>query len=194
MKILDGINHIKDIKNLSVKQLEELCAEIREEIISVVKQNGGHLSANLGIVELTIALYYTFDFPTDKLIFDVGHQCYAHKILSGRRKGFSTIRTKGGLSGFPDREESEFDAFTTGHAGNSIAVSLGYATARNNLKENYFVVNVVGDGSFSNGLNLEALTSSEYKPNKYITVFNDTGASFIILFVRCKYQTIGMHK
>jgi 1-deoxy-D-xylulose-5-phosphate synthase len=177
MKILDGINHIKDIKNLSVKQLEELCAEIREEIISVVKQNGGHLSANLGIVELTIALYYTFDFPTDKLIFDVGHQCYAHKILSGRRKDFSSIRTKGGLSGFPDREESEFDAFTTGHAGNSIAVSLGYATARNSLKENYFVVNVVGDGSFSNGLNLEALTSSEYKPNKYITVFNDNGMS-----------------
>ncbi len=177
MKVIDRIKVAKDIKSLSVKELETLCCEIREEIISVVKNNGGHLSANLGIVELTLALYYTFDFPTDKLIFDVGHQCYAHKILSGRRDKFGSIRTNGGLSGFPDRNESEYDAFTSGHAGNSIAVSLGYCFARNKLKEDYFIINVVGDGAFSNGLNLEAITSSENKPSKYITILNDNGMS-----------------
>lgn len=177
MKVLDKINTVGDIKKLSVKELETLCCEIRENIISVVKNNGGHLSANLGVVELTLALYYTFDFPLDKLVFDVGHQCYAHKILSGRKDLFSTIRTEGGISGFPDREESEFDAYTMGHAGNSIAVSLGYCTARNKLGEDYYVVNVVGDGSFSNGLNLEALTSSDTKPTKFITILNDNGMS-----------------
>lgn len=177
MKILDNISTVGDIKKLSVKELETLCCEIRDEIISVVNTNGGHLSANLGIVELTLALYYTFDFPTDKLVFDVGHQCYAHKILSGRKERFSTIRTEGGLSGFPDREESEFDAYSMGHAGNSIAVSLGYCTARNKLDDDYYVINVVGDGSFSNGLNLEAITSSDTKPNKLITILNDNGMS-----------------
>ena len=177
MRVLDKINTISDIKNLSVKELETLCCEIRENILSVVKDNGGHLSANLGIVELTVALYYTFDFPTDKLVFDVGHQCYAHKLLSGRKDKFNTIRTEGGLSGFPDREESEFDSFTMGHAGNSIAVSLGYCTARNKLNEDYHVINVVGDGAFTNGLNLEAITSSDNKPNKFITVLNDNGMS-----------------
>ncbi len=174
MKVID---RVKDIKSLSVKELETLCAEIREEIINAVKNNGGHLSANLGIVELTVALCYTFDFPLDKLVFDVGHQCYAYKILSGRLEKFSAIRTKGGISGFPDRNESEFDAFTSGHAGNSIAVSLGYCFARNKLSKDYFVINVVGDGAFTNGLNLEAITSSEVKPNKYITILNDNGMS-----------------
>lgn len=177
MKILENLSSPKDVKNLSVEELETLSKELREEIISVVKSNGGHLSSNLGIVELTLALYYVFDFPTDKLIFDVGHQCYAHKILSGRKDEFYSIRTCGGISGFPDREESEYDAYTTGHAGASVGASLGYCVARDKLNENYFVVNVVGDGSFVNGLNLEAFTASNSKPLKYVTILNDNGMS-----------------
>lgn len=177
MKVLDAINSPADIKKLSVKELGALCGELRDEIISTAKNNGGHLSSNLGIVETTVALNYVFDFPKDKLIFDVGHQCYAHKILTGRKDVFGSIRLSGGLSGFPDREESEYDAFTTGHAGTSIAAGLGYCKARDFNKENYAVIDVVGDGSFVNGLNLEALTASEVKPKNYLVILNDNEMS-----------------
>ena len=177
MSLLKEINFPTDIKKLNIKELNTLADEIRQEIICVVKENGGHLSSNLGIIEATIALYYVFDFPIDKLIFDVGHQCYTHKILSGRRDSFHTIRKDKGRSGFPDSKESEYDAFSTGHAGTSVSAGLGLCMARDKLKEDHFVVNVVGDGSLVNGLNLEALLSSQKKPNKYVLILNDNGMS-----------------
>ena len=175
--ILQGISGPSDVKKLKFSELSLLADEMREEMISAINGNGGHLSSNLGILETTIALYRTFDFPKDKLIFDVGHQCYAHKILSGRREKFQTIRTKGGLSGFPDCAESEYDPFTTGHAGNSIALGLGLCTARDRNNEDYYVVTVVGDGAFVNGLNLEAINASDSKPKRFIVILNDNGMS-----------------
>ncbi len=177
MRILDRLENTMDIKKLSLDELKTLANEIREEIVSVVKSNGGHLSSNLGIVETTLALYYTFDFPSDKLVFDVGHQCYCHKILSDRKDKFSTLRLDGGISGFPDTEESPFDCFSMGHAGTSIAVSLGLCTARDTLNQDNYVVNVIGDGSLVNGLSLEAITAKQFKPNKYIVILNDNGMS-----------------
>lgn len=175
--ILEKLNAPSDVKKLNKAELSALAEEMRQEIVSVASNNGGHLSSNLGVLETTVALYKTFDFPTDKLIFDVGHQCYAHKILSGRREGFKTIRTAGGLSGFPDKDESEFDVFTTGHAGNSIALGLGLCAARDRNKEDYYVITVVGDGALVNGLNLEAINASAEKPKKFIVVLNDNGMS-----------------
>ncbi|MBQ7339831.1 MAG: 1-deoxy-D-xylulose-5-phosphate synthase [Clostridia bacterium] len=177
MPLLDNIYTSCDIKKLDIKELEILASEIREEIISVTSKNGGHLSSNLGIVETTLALHYVFSFPEDKLVFDVGHQCYTHKILSERKDKFSSIRKEDGLSGFPDAEESEYDAFSTGHAGTSVSAALGLCSARDRLKQDHFVLNVVGDGSFVNGLNLEALFSSTDKPRKYILLLNDNGMS-----------------
>jgi len=175
MGILDKINCAEQVKQLNIFEMASLAKEIRSEILSVADKNGGHLSSNLGVVEATIALYHVFDFPTDKLIFDVGHQCYTHKILSGRKDKFDTIRTGDGLSGFPDKQESEFDPFTAGHAGTSIADGLGVCYARDKLGEDYNVVSFVGDGSFVNGLNLEALSSSNVKPNNFIVILNDNG-------------------
>ncbi len=177
MGLLENIKTSSDLKKLEVNELPVLCEEIRERILSVVSNNGGHLSSNLGSVEATVAIHYVFDLPTDKLIFDVGHQCYTHKILSGRNEEFDTIRKDEGLSGFPDREESEFDPFTTGHAGSSISAGLGYCIARDTLGEDYRVINFVGDGSIVNGLNLEALTSSSVKPKNFIVILNDNGMS-----------------
>lgn len=177
MAVLDKINSPEDIKKLKVKELDVLADELRSIIIETARKNGGHLSSNLGTVELTIALYYVFDFPKDKLIFDVGHQCYAHKILSGRKDEFDSIRTSGGLSGFPDKSESEFDAFTTGHAGTSLSAGLGYCKAREKKGENYRVINLVGDASFTNGLNLEAITSFNDKPKNFLVILNDNGMS-----------------
>lgn len=177
MSLLSTINASGDIKKLNISQLNQLAEEVRNQMIPVVQHNGGHLSSNLGIVELTLALYYVFDFPMDKLVFDVGHQCYTHKILSGRRDTFSTIRTKGGISGFPDSNESEYDAFSCGHAGTSIAAGLGLCMARDRLQQDGYVINIVGDGSLVNGLNLEALISSQEKPKNYIVVLNDNGMS-----------------
>ncbi len=175
--LLENIKSVSDIKQLNIKDLSVLCDEIREEIIKTVNLNGGHLSSNLGSVELIVALYYVFDFPNDKIIFDVGHQSYAHKILSGRLDKFTTIRKNGGLSGFPDYFESEYDAFTTGHAGTSISAGLGYAYSRDKLNQDYFVVNFVGDASIFNGQNLEAITANEIKPKKFLVVLNDNGMS-----------------
>ena len=177
MDVLSGINIPADIKKLNIEQLKGLAEEIRAEILAVTSKNGGHLASNLGIVETTIALHYVFDLPNDKLIFDVGHQCYAHKLLSGRKDNFSSIRTSGGLSGFPDREESEYDPFTVGHAGTSIAAGLGYCSARDSKGDNYYVIDVVGDGAVVNGLNQEALTLSGNKPKNYIVILNDNGMS-----------------
>ncbi len=175
MPYLDGVNNSNDIKKLNLAELEILADETRREILEVVNKNGGHLASNLGIVETTIALHRTFDFSKDKLVFDVGHQCYAHKLFSGRRESFNTLRLDGGLSGFPDREEG--DAFTAGHAGTSISASLGICEARDRLKEDYFVICVVGDGALVNGLNFEAITAGNTKPKRLIVILNDNGMS-----------------
>ncbi len=177
MGVLEQIENSLDIQKLSVKELDILAGEVREKIIKTIKSNGGHLSSNLGLVETTVALYKVFDFKKDKLIFDVGHQCYSHKILSDRKERFEKIRLDGGISGFPDINESEYDAVTTGHAGTSISAGIGYCMARDKLGEEYTVVSVVGDGAFSNGLNLEALLSSTSKPKNFIVIINDNGMS-----------------
>ena len=148
MSILDKTYSGTTIKQLNIKELNILCDEIRDQIFTTVEKNGGHLSPNLGSVELIVALHYVFDIPSDKLIFDVGHQSYAHKILTGRLNEFSSIRKKGGLSGFPDPAESQADAFIAGHAGTSISAGLGFCRSRDFLKDDYYVVNLVGDASF----------------------------------------------
>ena len=175
--ILENITSPEDVKKLNIGQLETLSDEIRGRIVETVNKNGGHLASNLGVAEIIVALYYCFDFPKDKLIFDVGHQCYAHKILSGRNDRFDTIRKEGGLSGFPDPSESDFDAFGAGHAGNSVSASLGYCAARDALNEDYYVIDLVGDASLFNGENLEAITTNEKKPKKFIIILNDNGMS-----------------
>ncbi len=175
--VLADISSSQDVKKLNLEQMKILSSELREEIISTVKKNGGHLSPNLGVVETTLALYKHFDFPKDKLIFDVGHQCYAHKILSGRKDKFSSLRLEGGLSGFPDILESEYDAFSVGHAGTSVSAALGYCHARDIKGEDYAVVVMVGDGALSNGLNMEAFTTTTEKPKNLIVILNDNGMS-----------------
>ncbi|MBO5888525.1 MAG: 1-deoxy-D-xylulose-5-phosphate synthase, partial [Clostridia bacterium] len=165
------------IKKLNINELKSLSDEVRQVIIDTVTLNGGHFASNLGTVELIIALFYVFDFPKDKIIFDVGHQSYAYKILSDRFNKIKTIRTEGGLSGFPDPNESEFDSFSVGHAGTSISAGLGFSYARDKLNEDYNVINVVGDASFFNGENLEAITSNDIKPSKFLVVLNDNGMS-----------------
>ncbi|MBE7083836.1 MAG: 1-deoxy-D-xylulose-5-phosphate synthase [Clostridiales bacterium] len=177
MSVLSNLNNPSDIKKLNISELKLLSNELREKIIQTTSKNGGHLSSNLGIIETTVALYHVFDFPKDKLIFDVGHQCYAHKILSGRRDQFDNIRLDGGISGFPSIEESEYDAFGTGHAGTSIPAGLGYCIARDKNNQDYSVINVVGDGSIVNGLNLEAISMSNHKPRNYLVILNDNGMS-----------------
>ncbi len=175
--LLDTVKTPADVKKLNIKQLEALADEIRNRVVDVVGKNGGHLASNLGVAELIVALYYSFDFPNDKLIFDVGHQCYAHKILSGRNEIFDTLRQENGLNGFPDISESEFDAFGAGHAGSSLSACLGYCAARDAIGEDYYVIDVVGDASLFNGENLEAITSSDVKPKKFIVIVNDNGMS-----------------
>lgn len=171
--ILNG----KNIKQMSMAELNALCENLRSEIISTVMTNGGHLSSNLGAIELTVALHYVFDFPTDKLIFDVGHQCYAHKLLSERPHAFSTIRKSGGLSGFPKREESVYDAYNVGHAGTSISAALGIAKARDINGDNYNVISLIGDGSFNNGLIYEAFNSLRPLNTNILVIINDNGMS-----------------
>ncbi|MBQ0099019.1 MAG: 1-deoxy-D-xylulose-5-phosphate synthase, partial [Firmicutes bacterium] len=177
MSLLENIKSQNDVKKLNDEQSQLICDEIRKNIIDKVKENGGHLASNLGIVETTVALCRIFDFKSDKIIFDVGHQCYPYKIRTGRFDKFATVRKKDGISGFPDREESEYDSFISGHAGTSIGAGLGKCLARDNKKEDYYVIDIVGDGAISNGLNLEALTANSEKPKKYIVILNDNGMS-----------------
>ena len=167
----------EQFKKLNISQLNSLCEDLRQKIMSTVMKNGGHLSSNLGAVELTVALHYVFDFPEDKVIFDVGHQCYAHKLLSGRAERFDTIRKKGGISGFPKREESEFDCYNTGHAGTSVSAALGIAKARDISNKNFNVIAVIGDGSFNNGLIYEAFNSLRLLNTNILVILNDNGMS-----------------
>ena len=167
----------KELKNLNLSQLNSLCEDLRQKILSTVLKNGGHLSSNLGAVELTVALHYVFDLPDDKIIFDVGHQCYAHKLLSGRADKFDTLRKKGGLSGFPKREESEYDCYNTGHAGTSVSAALGIAKARDIAGKDVNVIAVIGDGSFNNGLIYEAFNSLRLLNTNSLVILNDNGMS-----------------
>jgi len=154
---LKQINSPEDLKHLSLSELPILAEEIRKEILNTVSQNGGHLAPSLGAVELTLALHYVFNAPHDKIIWDVGHQAYAHKIITGRRDTFHTLRKMGGISGFPKREESSFDVFDVGHSSTSISAAAGIAEARCLLKQNFKVIAVIGDGSMTAGLAYEGL-------------------------------------
>lgn len=165
------------IKGGSLEQLQTICKDVREEIFRTVLANGGHLASNLGAVELTVALHHVFSFPKDKLVFDVGHQCYTHKLLSGRASQFHTLRKEGGISGFPKREESEFDCYDTGHAGTALSAALGIAKARDIKKEDFEVVAFIGDGAFQNGLIYEALNSISILHTRILIVLNDNGMS-----------------
>ena len=169
------INDPKFLKTLSYKELNLLCANIREEIINATSANGGHVASNLGVVELTVALHRTFDFSKDKLLLDVGHQCYTHKILTGR--SLDKLRKKDGISGFQKRSESIYDCFEAGHSSTSISTALGMAVARDLNKENYDIVAVIGDGSVTSGLAFEGLNNLGHLNNKVIIVLNDNDMS-----------------
>ncbi len=165
------------IKCLSHSKLNVLCDKLRGVIYDTVMECGGHLASNLGAVESTVALFYTFDFPKDKIIFDVGHQCYPYKLLSGRGKRFSTLRKLDGVSGFPKRSESEYDSYDTGHAGTSVSAAIGMAKARDLNGVNHQVIAYIGDGSFNNGLVYEALNSLKIVNTRILIVLNDNGMS-----------------
>ena len=175
--VLDKINGPNDIKKLNREELSRLAEEIRRFLIASISETGGHLASNLGVVELTMALHLVLDFPQDKLIWDVGHQSYTHKILTGRRAGFSELRKYGGMSGFPKRKESQCDAFDTGHSSTSISAGLGYACARDLEGKNYTVVSVIGDGALTGGMALEALNNASRMKTNFIIVLNDNAMS-----------------
>lgn len=175
--LLNRIENPEDVKKLTVRELEQLASELRHFIIDTVSQNGGHLAPNLGTVELTLALYSVFDFPADKLVWDVGHQAYSHKILTGRRDAFSTLRKKGGITGFPNRFESAYDAFGVGHASTSISAALGMALARDAKGEKNQVIAVIGDGALTGGESFEALNNAGDLGTKLIVILNDNEMS-----------------
>ena len=175
--ILNNITNPKDLKKLNYEDKKELAEEIRSYIIDVVSKNGGHLASNLGVVELTIALHSIFDTPKDKIIWDVGHQTYVHKILTGRKNQMKTLRMLDGISGFPKTTESEYDCFNTGHSSKSISAALGMARARDILNENYKVIAVIGDGALTGGMAEEALNDAGASKSNIIVVLNDNEMS-----------------
>ncbi len=175
--MLERINGPQDIKALNKQDLEELASEIREFLIEKTSEHGGHLASNLGVVELTMAIFLTFDLPKDKVIWDVGHQSYTHKILSGRKDAFDDLRQFGGISGFPKTKESPCDAFNTGHSSTSISAGLGMAQARDLLGENYSVVSVIGDGALTGGMAYEALNNAARLDSNFIIILNDNEMS-----------------
>jgi len=177
MKLLDGIDSPAGLKDLTQEQLIHLTEEIREELIATVTRTGGHLASNLGVVELTLALHRVFRSPQDKIIWDVGHQCYVHKMLTGRRQHLATLRQYGGLSGYTCRDESEHDPFGAGHASTSISAALGMAIARDLAGEHYHVVAVIGDGAITGGMALEALNHAGHLGSRLVVVLNHNGMS-----------------
>ncbi len=177
MSLLENIKSPADLKNLAEQEVEILAGEIREKIMAVVATNGGHLSPNLGVVELTLALHKIFDFSHDKIVWDVGHQCYTHKLITGRYEQFDTLRREGGICGFPRREESDYDHFDTGHAGTSISAALGFACARDLAKKNHDIVAVIGDGAMTSGISFEGLNNAGARKTDIIVVLNDNEMS-----------------
>jgi len=176
-ELLNRIDNPSDLKALSLRELENLAKEIRQKIIETVSENGGHLAPSLGVVELTLALHYVFDAPEDKIIWDVGHQAYAHKLITGRRDHFCTLRCFGGISGFPKRSESPYDVFDTGHSSTSISVGLGISTAKALKREKRKVISVIGDGAMTAGLAFEGLNQAGDMGKDLIVVLNDNAMS-----------------
>ena len=176
-RLLDKINSPADLKALKAKELKQLADEVRQELVAVVTKNGGHLASSLGVVELTIALHRVFDSPHDKIVWDVGHQSYPHKLLTGRREQFKTLRQYGGLSGFTSRDESQHDPFGAGHASTSVSAALGMAKARDLAGDDYHVVAVIGDGATTGGMALEAFNNVAQLGSKLIVILNDNGMS-----------------
>ena len=175
--VLEKINQVNDIKKIPPEEYEQLAEEIRQFLIQKISVTGGHLASNLGVVELTMALHKVLQFPEDKLIWDVGHQSYTHKLLTGRKEGFKNLRKEGGMSGFPKRCESDCDTFDAGHSSNSISAGLGYVRARDLLGQNYRVVSVIGDGALTGGMAYEALNNAAELKTNFIIVLNDNNMS-----------------
>lgn len=177
MSYLENVNSPKDIKKLNIDELDALCDEIRELMIDIVSKNGGHLASNLGAVELTVAMHKVFNSPSDQFVFDVGHQCYTHKILTGRKDSFSTLRTEGGISGFTRPCESNHDIFSSGHSSTSISAAIGLAKAKTLNGDKGKVIAVIGDGALTGGLAYEALNNAGNEHNNLIVILNDNNMS-----------------
>ncbi|MEG0711684.1 MAG: 1-deoxy-D-xylulose-5-phosphate synthase N-terminal domain-containing protein [Niameybacter sp.] len=177
LKTLNRIKSVEDLKTLNTDELQVLAKEIRQFLIQSLSRTGGHLASNLGVVELTLALHYIFDSPQDKMIWDVGHQAYVHKILTGRRKGFKTLRKTDGMSGFPKRKESVHDVFETGHSSTSISAALGMAVARDLKGEDSHVIAIIGDGALTGGMAYEAMNNAGRGHSNLIVILNDNEMS-----------------
>ena len=175
--MLEKINQPEDVKKLTIKEKQELTEEIRKYIIEVVAENGGHLASNLGVVELTIALHSIFNVPEDKFIWDVGHQSYVHKIITGRKEQLKNIRQLNGIAGFPKTKESETDCFNTGHSSTSISAALGMARARDLQGKQNSVIAIIGDGALTGGMALEALNDAGFSQTKMTVILNDNEMS-----------------
>jgi len=176
-RVLDQVNTPDDMKDLTREELKTLADDVRDEVVGAVSVTGGHLGAGLGVVELTVALHYVFDTPDDKLIWDVGHQCYPHKILTGRKDRIRTLRQGGGLSGFTKRSESEYDPFGAAHAATSISAAAGFAKSRDMQGNENHVVSVIGDGSITAGMAYEAMNNVGYDETKQVVILNDNDMS-----------------
>ena len=176
-KLIRQINFPADLRKFKKDQLKQISDELREELIDVVSETGGHLGAGLGVVELTVALHYVFDTPKDKLVWDVSHQCYPHKIITGRKDKIKTLRKGGGLSGFTKRSESEYDPFGAAHSSTSISSTLGMAVAKKLSNNNNNVIAVIGDGAMSAGMAYEAMNNAGALKSKLIVVLNDNDMS-----------------
>lgn len=183
--LLEKIEQSSDIKKLKEEEYPVLAQEIRQFLLEKISRTGGHLASNLGVVELTMALHLAFDLPKDKIIWDVGHQAYTHKILSGRKDGFDDLRQFGGMSGFPKRKESPYDAFDTGHSSTSISAGLGIAQAREILGEDYSVISIIGDGALTGGMAYEALNNAAQLKKNFIIVLNDNEMSISKTWAAC---------
>jgi len=177
MDVLEKLSTTEDIKKMSIAELYDLCEDLRCFLLSNVSKTGGHLASNLGVVELTVAIHNVFDTSKDRLLFDVGHQCYIHKILTGRREGFANLRSTAGVSGFPNPAESDHDAFLSGHASTSVSAALGMARARTALGEDYSVVSIIGDGALTGGLAYEGLSDAGHSGEPLIVILNDNEMS-----------------
>jgi 1-deoxy-D-xylulose-5-phosphate synthase len=175
--LLDGINSPEDLKKLSLDDLKTVAEEVRRKILSVVARNGGHLASPLGVVEITLAVHYVFDTPKDQVIWDVGHQCYAHKLITGRRDAFPTLRKQGGISGYPRPSESEYDAFGVGHSSTSISAGLGMAVARDQRGTDERIVSIIGDGAMTGGMAFEALSHAGHLGTDLLVILNDNEMS-----------------
>src|SRR5262245_32631407 len=176
-RILARIDGPADLKRLTLAELAQLGAEVREELIETVSQTGGHLASNLGVVEITLAMHALFDSPRDKFVWDVGHQAYVHKLLTGRRDRFGTIRQLGGLAGYTTRDESAHDPFGAAHAGTSISAALGMAVARDLAGDDYHVLAVIGDGALTCGMAYEAINQAGHLGTRLIVILNDNEMS-----------------